>query len=266
MARKIRCLVDRVTDHGDRVYTLVLKPERPVPTFRPGQFLHLALDDYDPSGFWPESRVFSIASSPQERDRLVVCYSVKGAYTIRMERECVPGKQVWVKMPYGDFVVDGTRDVVLIAGGTGITAFQAFINGLKPDHSQRVRLLYGARRRELLLALELIEQKRRETVSLQANYFSETATEGTGPEILLGRVRLDVVNHCIDAAPTERRPPSNFKMEGAALSAPGVIDGCCFDVSTVYYLAGPPVMIAALREELVQRGVSVDNIRIDAWE
>ena len=62
--QKIRCQVQQITAHGDHVYTVDLTPERPVPRFRPGQFLHLTLDDYDPSGFWPESRVFSIASSP----------------------------------------------------------------------------------------------------------------------------------------------------------------------------------------------------------
>ena len=65
MAQKLNCVVEQVIDHGERVYTLALRPERPVPRFRPGQFLHLALDPYDPSGFWPESRVFSIASPPR---------------------------------------------------------------------------------------------------------------------------------------------------------------------------------------------------------
>ena len=35
-----------------------------VTPFKPGQFLHLALDAFEPGGFWPESRVFSIASAP----------------------------------------------------------------------------------------------------------------------------------------------------------------------------------------------------------
>ena len=54
MAQKLRCVVDRVVDHGERVYTVALRPERPAPRFRAGQFLHLALDPYDPTGFWPE--------------------------------------------------------------------------------------------------------------------------------------------------------------------------------------------------------------------
>ena len=82
--RKISCSVTDILVHGDDVYTVQLLPERAVPAFSPGQFLHLALDEYDPSGFWPESRVFSIASSPRDRERVSLCYSVKGAYTARM--------------------------------------------------------------------------------------------------------------------------------------------------------------------------------------
>jgi len=167
-------MVERITDHGDRVYTVELKPERPVPAFHPGQFLHLTVDDYDPSGFWPESRVFSIASSPMDRSRLTIIYSVKGQYTSRMEKEMCAGKVVWVKLPYGEFVVDGRADVVLIAGGTGITAFQAFIEGLSPEHPHKVVLLFGARRPELLLGRERIEEKGREAGYLRRFYFAET--------------------------------------------------------------------------------------------
>jgi len=36
--------------------------------------------------------------------------------------------------------------------------------------------------------------------------------------------------------------------------------------SAVYYLAGPPAMVAALSNELVQGGVSAARIKVDAWE
>src|ERR1035438_8343115 len=102
-----------------------------------GQFLHLTVDDYDPSGFWPESRVFSIASSPRERKRLRICYSVKGRYTTKMEQVLKVGGEVWVKLPYGDFVIDGSNDAVLLAGGTGISAFTAFLQSLTPQADRK---------------------------------------------------------------------------------------------------------------------------------
>ena len=230
--RKIRCVVDRITNHGDQVYTIELKPERALPSFQPGQFLHLALDEYDPSACWPESRVFSIASSPAERERVRIVYSVKGVYTARMEKELVTGKVVWIKLPYGEFMVDGGRDAVLIAGGTGITAFQAFIEGLTPEHAGKVVLLYGARCPELLLARESVEAQRGRVGNLRAFYFSET---GSAQGVLTGRVNLEVL--CESAG-----------------------DGA------VYYLAGPPPMVAALRGTLEQWGIPADRIRVDAWE
>ncbi|MCX6904939.1 MAG: hypothetical protein NTW03_15955, partial [Verrucomicrobia bacterium] len=121
MPRKIRCTVEAITDHGGRVYTIDLAPATPVPAFRPGQFLHLTVDDYDPSSFWPESRVLSIASSPRERSRIRVCYSVKGRYTTKMEQTLKIGSEAWIKLPYGEFVIDEQVDSVLIAGGTGIS-------------------------------------------------------------------------------------------------------------------------------------------------
>ena len=40
VTQKLACVVERVVSHGERVYTLELRPERPVPRFRAGQFLH----------------------------------------------------------------------------------------------------------------------------------------------------------------------------------------------------------------------------------
>lgn len=231
--RKIRCSVTDIVAHGDEVYTLQLVPERPVPAFSPGQFLHLALDEYDPSGFWPESRVFSIASSPRDRGRVSLCYSVKGAYTARMAKELCVGRSCWIKLPYGEFVVDGAADAVLIAGGTGITAFRAFIEGLAVDHARRVVLLYGARRPELLIGRDVIEGQEKKVGTLHAFLFTE---RGAGERILPGCIRLDILRDCP------------------------------VDASAVYYLAGPPPMVAAFSAELGQGGVSTDRIRVDAWE
>src|ERR1700719_3493528 len=112
VTQKLGCVGDRGVAHGERVYTLVLLPEHLVPRFRAGQFLPLALDPYDPSGFWPESRVFSIASPPAQRDAVRITYAVHGRFTARMESDLVEGRQVWIKMPYGDFVVDGGASVM----------------------------------------------------------------------------------------------------------------------------------------------------------
>jgi len=52
---KIKCTVSSIINHNDTVSTITLKPSRRLPNFQPGQFLHLALDAYDPTGGGPDS-------------------------------------------------------------------------------------------------------------------------------------------------------------------------------------------------------------------
>lgn len=228
VVRKIPCVVLDVTDHGEHVYTVELEPAMAVPQFKPGQFLHLAIDPYDGTGFWPESRVFSIASSPRERDRLTITYAVKGAFTTRMERELVPGATVWVKLPYGEFTIDPSMDAVLFAGGTGVTAFTAFLQSLTPDLASRVLLFYGARTPELFVYGALARACASEVPSLICHLVSEETQ---------GRLEVDVAWPAI-----------------APLHDP------------VFYLSGPPAMLAALTKQLLGRDVPLERIRTDAWE
>jgi ferredoxin-NADP reductase len=244
--RKIRCRVDAVINHGGRVYTLDLTPEDAVPVFRPGQFLHLTVDDYDPSGFWPESRVFSIASSPRDRKRLCVCYSVKGRYTTEMERVLQPGSEVWVKLPYGHFVIDAARDAVLIAGGTGISAFTAFIEGLTPQTAQRVTLVYGVRTPALFLFSEMIFSQLTAVPGLQAVFFTET------PDAAFARQ-------------TAEHPKTPACLTGR-ISVNAVLRRLAGPRSSVFYVSGPPMMLATLDDGLRAAGVAPEQLCTDAWE
>jgi ferredoxin-NADP reductase len=249
MPRKIRCTVENIINHGGRVYTVDLVPATSVPPFRPGQFLHLTVDDYDPAGFWPESRVFSIASSPRERRRIRICYSVKGRYTTKMEQGLKVGGEVWIKLPYGDFVIDGASDAVLLAGGTGISAFTAFLQSLTPQAVPRVTLIYGARTPALFLFQNMILSQLAAVPQFDAVFFTETedatfarelAAHPKAPACYAGRISLDAV----------LRPPSSVLCS----------------LSAIFYLSGPPIMLSMLSQQLLARGVPADLVRTDAWE
>jgi ferredoxin-NADP reductase len=235
MPQKLHCQILEIIDHGERVYSLTLVPERPIPHFLPGQFLHLALDEYNPGDFWPDSRVFSIASTPAERDRLRITYAVKGQFTTRMEAELRPGAGVWVKLPYGEFVINKGGDVCLLAGGTGITAFTAFLAGLGTDHSQPIYLFYGARRSDLLIYRPLIESVAARCSSLHPFFLVE---EGEALGCLAGRINIEQVWQIL---------PDPQAM--------------------VYYLSGPPMMLRTISTFLAQqRGLPDHQIIKDAWE
>ncbi len=235
LIRKVRCSVKRIDDHGDQVYSLELVPEKEIPAFRPGQFLHLALDAYDPSGFWPDSRAFSIASSPTDRRQIKISYSVKGKFTARMEKELHPDSSVWVKLPYGEFIVNAENDIILLAGGTGITAFAAFLMDLSKGYPWQVHLFYGARKPGLLIYRSLVENAIQRCPAFRAYYFVEM--DADGKECLPGRIDL----------------------ESVWASVPNPLDAS-------YYLAGPPEMMEALSPGLERRGVDPSRIISDAWE
>jgi ferredoxin-NADP reductase len=239
VAQKVCCRVERILDHGDHVYTVDLVPDKRVPMFKPGQFMHLALDTYDPSDFWPESRVFSIANSPKTRDHINITYSVRGYFTARMEKELRIDRQVWIKMPYGDFVIRDTGDIVLLAGGTGITAFTAFLDELTPTFEHNVYLAYGARTSSLLIYRNLADRCAAALPQLQLLYFVEHDAYDSAElrSAVVGRVSIAVLWQHLENP-----------------------------FMATYYISGPPEMIKILSGDLKQRGVGADSIRIDAWE
>jgi ferredoxin-NADP reductase len=235
MPQKLLCEVEEVIHHGGQVYSVILRPEHPVMRFLPGQFLHLTLENYQPGDFWPESRVYSIASAPAERDLLRITYAVKGNYTSRMEAELHPGRMVWVKLPYGDFIVTSEKDVCILAGGTGITAFTAFISSLGPDYPHQVTLFYGARRPDLLIYRSLVDTVAARCPNLHAHFLVEEASDGT--DCLPGRIEILRAWEYL---------PSPLRVH--------------------YYLSGPPDMLHKLTAELRGRDVPSGQIHIDAWE
>jgi ferredoxin-NADP reductase len=235
MPQKLRCRVIEILDHGDRVYSIFLKPEILVPRFLPGQFLHLALDAYSPGDFWPDSRSFSIASSPADRSILRITYAVKGLFTGRMEAELHPGCEIWVKMPYGEFVVNSGQDVCLLAGGTGVTAFTAFLASLSMEHLHNIYLFYGARNPGLLIYRSLVEASRLHCPNLHVWYLAEQDVETD--HCLLGRLEAAAIFQSIPN-------PSSIN----------------------YYIAGPPEMVSSLSAGLGKLGVSPGCMMADAWE
>ncbi len=236
MSQRFACRVTEVIPHGERVYTVLLRPSTRPPRFLAGQFLHLALDPFRPGDFWPDSRVFSIASSASQTDALRITYAVKGVFTTRMEAELEAGRNVWIKMPYGEFVVSRDRDVCLVAGGTGITAFTAFLSDLPVDHPHEVHVFYGARTRRLLIYRQVTEELAHRCANAHVHLFAEQL-DGIDDGLLHGRLDIE-----------------NLSMH---LPCPSAL---------TYYVAGPPAMIEALSDGILSLGAEPSQIVVDAWE
>lgn len=243
---KLRATVTDVLEHGTGVFIVKMKILGRMPKFRAGQFLHLTIDNFNPSGgFWPESRAFSIAAY-DDGLFVTIAYSVKGRYTTRMASCLKPGKEVWLKLPYGDFVVGSKsgqdHDVVLVAGGTGISPFALYMQSLdgKDIGSQQVRLYYGARNPKHLLFLDLLERC-------------------VEKKLLRVELRLE---EGIDSVSLSRA----FVVKKGLLDIDSIVDDCADLKEPEFYLSGPPAMINNFKARLFNRGIKRENVRIDEWE
>jgi NAD(P)H-flavin reductase len=243
---KVHARVSDVLPCGPGVYKVTFTSERGFPRFRPGQFLHLTVDNFDPSsGYWPESRVFSIASRSGS-GTIVILYSVKGRYTKKMEGYLAPGKEVWLKFPYGDFIIENSvaqgRNVLLIAGGTGVSPFIPFLelnneNGWKIN--TQVYLAYGLRSPRHLVFEEVYREALKHPYAFGMNVFLENndlALPFDCGEIIAGMLSVPEI--------LKRLPP---------------------DRTWDFFLSGPPAMLAKFREDLLARGIGMNDIKIDEW-
>jgi ferredoxin-NADP reductase len=244
---KIRAKVSNIKTHDTGIFTLTLSPEKKIPRFKPGQFLHLTVDEYDPAGgFWPESRVFSIASSPKS-DTVEIIYSVKGSYTKRMCREISEGKIVWLKLPYGDFSIEAMvkphQDIILVAGGTGISPYISYLQYAHESNevlSKKIRLIYGVRKPEHILYPTLLASCCSTLHDFGLDLFIET---GEYPGVLPGAKTFSsmiTLSHLQELQKTFCDP--------------------------VYFLSGPPAMIQTFKAGLLSVSINPYNIKIDEWE
>jgi ferredoxin-NADP reductase len=230
---KIKVTVAEVVKHTDSVVSYRFLPQGRVPRFQAGQFLHLALDEYHPEQQWPESRVFSIASSPAERTtELAVTISVKGRFTERIFNTLEKGSTCWLKLPYGEFLFPPDRHLVLIAGGVGITPYLSLLKQMLEEKSnQSVSLCYGIRSAAHYLFGSLLDRCSSELPNFGKTIYCE---DGSVP----GNTGILDIGAIHAAAPS----------------------------SSLFYLSGPPAMIAAFKARLRDLDVASERVRVDDWE
>lgn len=238
---KLAAQIVEIDGHAEDLRSFVMVPERRVPAFLPGQFLHLALDPYQVGAHWPESRVFSIASSPHDRSRLRITVSRQGAFTTRMFDQLTVGSRVWLKLPYGAFCPEDTGPdrMVFLAGGSGVTPFVSFLEWAKIERPQAaIDLHYGARSPALLIYRDAITRCQANGLSdLKAYYYAEDLPDSEAHAgLVAGRLSIEQAWNNL-AEPLRSR----------------------------FYLSGPKAMIDHFRDELVARGVLPGRVVSDEW-
>jgi len=227
IVKKYPAKVVSINNSIEGVYTLELESLGKPFKYDAGQFLHLAVDAYDPSSQWPESRCFSMQSAPGE-DHIRITYAAKGQFTKRMQQELKPGKEVTLKLPYGDLFSQehNKTNTVFIAGGTGIMPYLSLFTDASFGAYHKPVLYAGFRNQDMNLYQAELESAKKINPSLDV-YLVYQDKDGI----------LDI----------EKILNEN-------------------SLNSSFFISGPPVMIKNFKQTLINKGVPENQILTDDWE
>jgi ferredoxin-NADP reductase len=133
-------------NNGDILYvTIVPKEDKDKFSFTPGQYA--AIGFKGTSGRSTPMRCFSIVSSANNSSQLSFTIRLGGQFTTALCQQ-ETGSEVFVQGPFGNFNINGFYDkqIVLMAGGIGITPFMSMIRSYSENHdAMPITLLYSYR-------------------------------------------------------------------------------------------------------------------------
>jgi ferredoxin-NADP reductase len=218
--------------------TMAFSVEKPAGfQFTAGQAVELMLLDPPETDDEGNFRTFSIVAAPSE-GVLTFATRLRDTAFKRVLRHMAPGTPIQVDGPFGSFNLHKNRDkpAVFLAGGIGITPFISMIRDATGRADPRPLYLFYSNRRpeDAAFLAELTALQQRD---------SGFHLVGTMVEMEKSSREWDGEHGYIDAAMLRRHLP--------ALDGP------------IYYAAGPPRMVAAMREVLVKAGVSEDDVRTE---
>jgi ferredoxin-NADP reductase len=207
--------------------------------FKAGQFLEFTLMSPPETDAEGDGRAFSIASAPHE-EMLMIATRMRDTAFKRVLGSMPLESEVRIEGPFGDLVLHNNqaRAAVLLAGGIGITPFRSMVvRAAKEQLPQQLFLFYSNRRPEDAAFLEELQG-----AALGNPNFKFV---GTMTEMAKSRRSWDGETGLLDHEMLSRY------LKGAN--------------SPIYYIAGPPAMVTALRDMLNHAGVDDDDIRVEEF-
>jgi predicted ferric reductase len=154
-ARKMPLVVSRLAPEGKSSTCIELSPKinRPFQYF-PGQFVFISIHSKHISS---EPHPFTLSSTPTRPQCLQVTVRASGDWTRHIDR-AIEGDSVFIQGPFGRFshtLTDPDREIVMIAGGIGITPMLSMLRFMvdRQDH-RPITLVWSNRTRESMVYSE----------------------------------------------------------------------------------------------------------------
>jgi ferredoxin-NADP reductase len=207
--------------------------------FKAGQFGDYTLinpTDTDSEG---NIRGFSLASAPYESD-LMLATRMRDTAFKRVLRSMEIGTEITLDAPYGSFTLHNktSTPAVFLTGGIGVTPVRSIVLQAAHDNlPHKIFLFYSNRRPEDAAFLnELMEAQKRNPNYTFVGTITEPETSSRKWDGETGYITKDML----------------VKYVGDL-------------ILPIYYVAGPPGMVTAMRKTLNEAGVDDDNIRTEEF-
>ena len=251
--RKFRIVRRAYEDRSKDICSFYLAPydNRPIPPFRPGQFLTFELPV--PGRPQPVVRCYSLSDTPTERQHYRI--SIKKLRAPSHAPEGTPpgvssnyfhdhlreGDIVDVLAPAGDFCLnqESERPIVLVAGGVGLTPLVSMLNWLVASQTGReIWFFYGVRNRAEHAMYDHLERIRRENPNVRTviaySRPTETCKKGVHYDVE-GHVSVELMKPLLAARDCE------------------------------FYVCGPRPMMDRMTQDLAASGVAPEDVMFEAF-
>lgn len=202
--------------------------------FAGGQSIDVTLINPPQTDAEGNTRALSLASAPHE-PYLMVATRLRDTAFKRTLKTLEPGTEVKIEGPFGSMTLHRktNRPAVILAGGIGITPFRSMlVQAAKANTGHSLFLFYSNRRPEdaafLAELQELARQHTNFTLVATMTNLEKSQAVWTGEK---GHISIEIVMKYVND-----------------LADP------------IYYTAGPPALVAAMKEMLNEAGVDEDDI------
>jgi ferredoxin-NADP reductase len=207
--------------------------------FKAGQFIDLTISDPESGPSNGLTHTFSIASSPFDEELIVTTRMRNTAF--KQALSILPiGSKAMFEGPMGSFTLHNNtaRPAVFLAGGIGIAPFLSMLSHANQEKLRHPLVLFYANR-----------------------YLEDAAFIDT-------LWKLESANPRFRFIPTLTRTGKNYpgwKGETGHISSEMLLTKVGVLQGPIFYIAGPPTMVAATRLTLSEAGVDEDDIRTEEF-
>ncbi len=232
--RRKRYHVAEVIRENEDVTTVKLRPPpgRPCFDYLPGQFHFVTFHAGDPT-VPTEEHHWTIASSPTQRGTLASTIKASGDFTANIHKLQV-GDQAEVLGPFGRFSYSlhpQQDDIVMIAGGIGITPLMAMLRHMRDVRAtKRVLLLYANRTESDIVFRQKLD----------------TLVGGEHPQLTL----VHVLSH----------PDDSWQGPRGHVDRELIREHCNAPTEKAFFVCGPPAMADAVTSTLLGMGILQSQI------